>query len=132
MPASYEWSMSYTNGMLFLAEETETTWYAWTIDDGAVSVEDNEITPLEFTLEQNYPNPFNPSTTISFQIPQSGIVKLVVYNMLGKEVTTLLNEEKTAGAYEVNFSVQNIASGIYFYTINAGNFTSTKKMILMK
>jgi hypothetical protein len=108
------------------------SWYAWTIDDGAVSVEDNEITPLEFTLEQNYPNPFNPSTTISFQIPQSGIVKLVVYNMLGKEVTTLLNEEKTAGAYEVNFSVQNIASGIYFYTINAGNFTSTKKMILMK
>jgi hypothetical protein len=74
----------------------------------------------------------NPSTSISFEIPQSGFVKLVVYNILGKEVATLLNEEKIAGTYEVQFSVQNLASGIYFYTINAGNFTSTKKMILMK
>jgi hypothetical protein len=96
-----------------------------------VSVENEEL-PLNYSLAQNYPNPFNPSTTISFQIPQSGIVKLVVYDMLGKEVTTLLNEEKTAGTYEVNFNVRNLASGIYFYTINTGNFTSTKKMILMK
>jgi len=95
------------------------------------SVENDEI-PVSYSLSQNYPNPFNPSTSISFEIPQSGFVKLVVYDMLGKEVATLLNEEKTAGAYEVNFNVRNLASGIYFYTINAGNFTSTKKMILMK
>jgi len=96
-----------------------------------VSVENEEL-PLNYSLAQNYPNPFNPSTTISFEIPQSGIVKLVVYDMLGREVATLLNEEKTAGAYEVNFNMRNLASGIYFYTINAGSFTSTKKMILMK
>lgn len=95
------------------------------------SVENDEL-PINYSLSQNYPNPFNPSTSIRFEIPQSGFVKLVVYDMLGKVVATLLNEEKTAGAYEVNFSVQNLASGIYFYTINAGNFTSTKKMILMK
>jgi hypothetical protein len=99
---------------------------------GPVSSVENEELPVNYSLSQNYPNPFNPSTTISFQIPQSGIVKLVVYDMLGKEVATLLNEEKTAGAYEVNFNVKNLASGIYFYTINAANFTSTKKMILMK
>jgi hypothetical protein len=98
---------------------------------GTVSVE-NEEHPLNYSLAQNYPNPFNPSTTISFSVPKSGFVKLVVYDLLGKEVTTLLNEEKVAGKYEVNFNVNNLASGIYFYTINAGSFTSTKKMILMK
>ena len=132
MPASYEWSMSYTNGMFFVADAAEATWYAWTIDDGAVSVEGHEINPTEFSLEQNYPNPFNPNTTISFQIPRSELIKIVVYNMLGKEVAVLLNEEREAGRYEVNFDGKNLSSGIYFYTINAGNFTSTRKMILMK
>ncbi|MGB5893602.1 MAG: T9SS type A sorting domain-containing protein [Ignavibacteriaceae bacterium] len=95
------------------------------------SVENEEL-PVSYSLSQNYPNPFNPSTSISFAIPQSGIVKLVVYDILGKEVATLLNEEKIAGAYEVNFNAKSLASGIYFYTIKAGNFSSTKKMILMK
>jgi len=95
------------------------------------SVEDDEL-PVSYSLSQNYPNPFNPSTTISFQIPISGFVKLVVYDILGEEVATLINEEKIAGSYEVDFNVRNLASGIYFYTINAGSFTSTKKMILMK
>jgi hypothetical protein len=99
---------------------------------GPVSSVENDEIPLSYSLSQNYPNPFNPSTSISFEIPQSGFVKLVVYNILGKEVATLLNEEKIAGTYEVQFSVQNLASGIYFYTINTGSFSSTKKMVLMK
>jgi hypothetical protein len=99
---------------------------------GPVSSVENDEIPLSYSLSQNYPNPFNPSTSISFEIPQSGFVKLVVYNILGKEVATLLNEEKIAGVYEVQFNVQNLASGIYFYTINTGSFSSTKKMVLMK
>lgn len=132
MPASWEFSVSYTNGMFFLTEATEATWYAWTIDDGAVSVEGSGLASATFSLEQNYPNPFNPSTTISFQIPQAGLVKIAVYNILGKEVALLLNEEKEAGRYEVNFDGGNLSSGVYFYKITSGNFTSTRKMVLMK
>lgn len=111
---------------------TGVTAYGVSGCSGPVSSVENEELPVSYSLSQNYPNPFNPSTTISFTIPNSGFVKLVVYDVLGKEVTTLLNEEKVAGVYEVNFNVRNLASGIYFYTIKAGNFTSTKKMILMK
>jgi hypothetical protein len=96
-----------------------------------VSVENNEAL-VSYSLSQNYPNPFNPSTSIKFEIPQSTFVKIIVYDVLGEEVATLLNEEKIAGTYEVNFNVKNLSSGIYFYTIYAGEFTSTKKMVLMK
>jgi Secretion system C-terminal sorting domain len=93
-------------------------------------------TPEEFALEQNYPNPFNPSTKIRFQISDFGFVSLKVYDILGNEVATLVNEEKHPGTYEVEFSpessTQHPASGIYFYKLEAGNFTDTKKMILMK
>ena len=85
-----------------------------------------------FALEQNYPNPFNPSTTIRYQIPTAGIVTLKIYDVLGNEVATLVNEEKSAGSYEVNFNASSLASGIYFYKIQAGSFVQTKKMILLK
>lgn len=88
--------------------------------------------PTNFTLEQNYPNPFNPSTVISFAIPKSGLVTLKVYDMLGQEITTLLNEEISTGAYNVSFDGSNLASGTYMYSLRVGDFQQTKKMILMK
>jgi len=102
------------------------------IVDKVVPVE-NEIDPThEFTLEQNYPNPFNPSTKIKYQIPVGGFVNLKVYDILGREVATLVNEEKPAGNYEVRFDVMGLTSGIYFYKLNAGVFTQTRKMIFLK
>ncbi len=88
--------------------------------------------PSEFRLEQNYPNPFNPSTIISFQVPNSSFVNLKVYDALGNEIATLVNEEKSTGSYEVNFRATNLSSGIYLYHLQAGSFVETKKMLLMK
>ncbi|GAB4291618.1 MAG: hypothetical protein Kow0098_11020 [Ignavibacteriaceae bacterium] len=88
--------------------------------------------PTEYSVSQNYPNPFNPSTTIKFSVPQSSKVTLKVYDVLGKEVATLVNEVKTAGNYEVDFNASNLASGMYIYTLNAGDFTVSKKMVLLK
>jgi|CZKP01.1.fsa_nt_gi hypothetical protein len=88
--------------------------------------------PLNYSLNQNYPNPFNPSTKISYQLPKSGYVTLKVYNSLGKEVATLVNEEKIAGKYAVDFSAQGLSSGIYFYSIRSDSYFATKKMILLK
>ena len=85
-----------------------------------------------FMVEQNYPNPFNPSTTINYNIPENSYVTLKVYNMLGKEVSVLANEFKAAGYYQAKFNSNNLPSGIYFYTLNVGKFSETRKMILMK
>jgi hypothetical protein len=90
------------------------------------------FSPNEFVLDQNYPNPFNPSTIISFSVPQSSFVTLKVYDVLGNEVSTLVNETKEAGKYSVSFDAAGLSNGVYFYSINSDNFTSTKKMILMK
>ncbi len=101
--------------------------FSWT----PTSVE-NELTPVAFSLEQNYPNPFNPATMIKFNIPEATNVSLKIYDVLGNEIATLLNEEKNKGSYEVNFNATNLSSGIYFYKLEAGNFVQTRKMILMK
>lgn len=101
------------------------------VNSVVTDVEDNSI-PTEFKLDQNYPNPFNPSTTISYQLPATGFVTLKVYNVLGEEVAELVNENKPAGNYSVNFNATELASGMYIYKISAGNFIQTKKMILMK
>lgn len=85
-----------------------------------------------FDLAQNYPNPFNPSTNIRFSIPEEGFVTLKVFNILGQEVASLVNEVKTTGNYEVSFDASQLTSGIYFYTINTGNYSQTKKMMLIK
>lgn len=104
--------------------------------DVLTSVEEEELLPVEFKLEQNYPNPFNPSTKIRFSIPKvgSGLVLTVlkVYDILGNEVATLVNEDKPAGRYEVEFNAASLASGVYFYQLKAGSFVETKKMILLK
>ncbi len=98
-----------------------------------VSVEDGiGAAPLAFSLSQNYPNPFNPITKINYSIPQTSFVTMKVYDLLGKEIVTLVNEEKSVGNYEVEFNANNLSSGIYFYRIQAGNFIDTKKFILMK
>jgi hypothetical protein len=88
--------------------------------------------PAVFSLEQNYPNPFNPSTGIKFNIPKLSQVKLVVYDVIGREVTTLVNELKQPGSYEAVFNGDNLASGVYFYRLEAGDFTDVKKMVLIK
>jgi len=97
---------------------------------------DNKITINEYSLDQNYPNPFNPSTKIKYQTAKSGFVELKIYNVLGKEVSTLVNKEMPAGSYEVEFQSavgnRQLASGIYYYTLNAGEFTQTRKMIYLK
>jgi len=92
---------------------------------------ENEI-PIEFALHQNYPNPFNPSTVIKFQVSSYQFVNLKIYDILGKEVATLVNEEKPAGRYKATFNASNLSSGVYIYKLQAGNFSEIRKMILMK
>ncbi len=92
----------------------------------------SEQLPTDYALRQNNPNPFNPTTTINYQLPENGFVTIKVYDMLGKEVTTLVNENKSAGYHKVNFDASKLTSGVYVYTINVNNFIQSKKMLLMK
>jgi alpha-tubulin suppressor-like RCC1 family protein len=88
--------------------------------------------PSEYSLEQNYPNPFNPTTTIAFQIPERGFVNLKVFDIAGNEVVTLVDRELETGRHEVKFNAGKLSSGVYVYRIEAGNYTSSKKLVLMK
>ena len=88
--------------------------------------------PTEYALLQNYPNPFNPSTRIHYELPRDGPVQIVVYDLLGREVATLVNEVKAAGRYDINFTTARISSGVYFYRMQAGSFVSVKKMLVLK
>jgi hypothetical protein len=101
-------------------------------DETTASVEEEVTVPSEFRLLQNYPNPFNPATTISFSIPSPEFISLKVYDILGNEVATLVNEEKPAGEYDITFDASTFTSGVYLYRLSAGSFTEMKKMILMK
>jgi hypothetical protein len=102
--------------------------------DIPVSVKrDEDNLPLQFNLSQNYPNPFNPTTSIKYTVPSSEYVTLKIYDILGNEIATLVNEQKTAGRYEVEFNAINLPSGVYFYRIQSSTgFVSTKKMLLIK
>jgi len=100
--------------------------------DGVTSVEVSKNIVTNYALSQNYPNPFNPSTLISYQLPASGLVTIKVYNVIGKEIATLVNEYQQSGNYSKEFSANRLTSGVYFYTIKSGSFSATKKMILMK
>ncbi len=100
--------------------------------DSPTSIEDKYLNPEKFYLSQNYPNPFNPNTIIRFTIPELRFTTLKIYDVLGKEITTLVNEEKPAGNYEVEFDGSNLASGIYIYRLVAGKFTDSKKLIFLK
>jgi Secretion system C-terminal sorting domain len=99
----------------------------------ATSVNDKSILPAKFSLEQNYPNPFNPSTKIQYNLPENSFVSLKIYNAIGKEVASLVNGVVPAGSHEILFDASGLNSGVYFYTLKAGNnFVQTRKMILMK
>lgn len=103
------------------------------LTDPQVGVEDEfDAAPKAYALNQNYPNPFNPSTVIRYSIPENAFVTLKVYNLLGQEVAQLVNSEQAAKSYEVSFDASKLTSGVYFYTIKAGSFMSTKKMIFLK
>ncbi|MEO8398818.1 MAG: T9SS type A sorting domain-containing protein, partial [Ignavibacteriaceae bacterium] len=117
------------------------TGWGWAIDNleiqkNVVAVKDEKNYPINFELSQNFPNPFNPSTIIKYQIPQNSLVTLKIYDAVGKEVATLINQKQSSGTYQVKFDAAStgklLASGVYFYRIQAGDFTSTKKFILLK
>jgi len=95
-------------------------------------IQNGNTVPEAYTLSQNYPNPFNPVTNIKFSVPQAGIVKLVVYDLLGNEVATLVSQQMNAGSYTVDFDASQLSSSVYFYKIQAGEFTAIKKMMLVK
>jgi endo-1,4-beta-xylanase len=127
----YYWRVSAinTNGASDFADFS-----FFTTNDKIVTIEERNDLLSEFKLMQNYPNPFNPSTNISYQIPSSGYVTLKVYDELGREAMTLVNEYQNAGIHNSQFSIINsqLSSGIYFYTVRAGNYVQTKKMMLIK
>ncbi|MBS4064561.1 MAG: T9SS type A sorting domain-containing protein, partial [Chitinophagaceae bacterium] len=93
--------------------------------------ESNKL-PARYQLKQNYPNPFNPVTTINYSLPKSGVVSLKIYDILGREIKTLVNEEKSVGNYSIKFDGSNLSNGVYFYRIQTGDFSQTKKLILLK
>ena len=125
---SYRLKQIDNDGTVTLSKEV-------TVNISNVTNVDDEIN-YEFSLKQNYPNPFNPSTNIKFSIPQRGFVSLKVYDILGKEVARLVNKELNPGSYIVQFDAgdanYNLASGLYFYRLSSGNFSSSHKMLLLK
>jgi hypothetical protein len=104
------------NGKIKYSQETEVTFKV----------------PRVFALSQNYPNPFNPTTVINYQLPVNSFVTLKIYDVLGREVATLINEKQNAGYYRATFNASSLSSGIYFYRLHAGSFTQTKKLVLIK
>ncbi|MCW8849599.1 MAG: T9SS type A sorting domain-containing protein [Melioribacteraceae bacterium] len=109
--------------------ELKTLWEA----GGTVDVEQiSNVIPERYSLEQNYPNPFNPTTNIIFNLPESGFVTVKIFNAIGQEVATLVNEELSAGQKSITFNAQNLTSGLYFYQLNASQYSETKKMIILK
>ena len=105
----------------------------YTLAGGTIKVEMiSSVIPDNFLLSQNYPNPFNPRTEISYEVPAAKLVKLTVYNILGREMAELVNERQSPGKYKVSFDASNLTSGVYFYTLSTDNFTETKRMILLK
>ena len=97
-----------------------------------VDVEKQNFASLQFYLNQNYPNPFNPTTTIKYSIPVAGLVTIKVYDLLGQEVAVLVNENKQAGTYDLEFNASSLSTGVYIYKLTAGSFTGTKKLLLLK
>ena len=125
----------YTLENIFSKDSDPGFAYDWIPPSPVTAVDDdnslNQV-PDSYKLNQNYPNPFNPTTKISFAVPVSGKVTLKLYDILGREVTTLVNEEKSPGRYVIDFNASKLASGVYFYRLDAGKFTQTKKMMLLK
>ncbi len=119
------------SGTNLFAGTNDGVWRRPLSDITAVEDQSNEI-PSQFTLEQNYPNPFNPTTTIGYVLQEKGSTKLTLMNTLGEEVAILVNEEQDKGFHKVDFNANNLPSGVYLYKLQAGNFTETKKLMLLK
>ena len=127
----------FTNDSTSFNENTKMTLPGWNYKvyeygSGITGIDNHKTQPVEFNLEQNYPNPFNPSTKIRFQVPVVSFVSLEVYDILGRNISTLINKEMNAGTYEAEFDGNRFASGVYIYRLKAGNNISNKKMLLLK
>lgn len=131
LTGTYVISLAISGTNLFVGTYNDGVWRR-SLSEMITSVEKIHSIPSYFSLQQNFPNPFNPYTTMQFSIPHSQFVTLKVYDMLGREVTTLVNEEKLPGNYEVKFDGSNLPSGTYFYRLQAGSFSQTKKLLLLK
>lgn len=118
------------NGILFSGTDAEGVFRT---GNGSTAVKNQQSNlPTSYTLYQNYPNPFNPTTIISYSVPKSSLVTIIVFDVLGREVETLVNEQKIPGNYNITFNASRLASGVYLYRMQAGSFVQTKKVILMK
>ncbi|MCE1164382.1 MAG: T9SS type A sorting domain-containing protein [Bacteroidetes bacterium] len=126
----------YANGdscfVAFVEYGPKNVWAATGCSGATIGVGNQGETVNDYFLNQNYPNPFNPMTSIQYGIPKSGLVKLIVYDVLGKEVSVLVNEVKNAGKYIISYNASSLPSGIYFYKLSAGSYTEIKKMVLVK
>jgi len=117
------------NGVLFAGDRV---WGLYSISTTPTGISKEQQSDYSFRLNQNYPNPFNPTTTIIYSLAKEGNVKLTVYNAIGSKVSTIVNEYKPAGSYSVQFNGSNLASGIYLYRLESGNYSATKKFIMLK
>jgi hypothetical protein len=106
--------------------------YHLVLSTASAAVEEEPIALSHFRLEQNYPNPFNPTTVVGYQLPAVSKVRLVVYDLLGHEVSTLVNEVKQPGTYSVQFNASSLSSGVYFYRLHAGDYVATKRLVLVR
>lgn len=125
----YGWSVAVSDGYATVASQDS---FLFRTSDNITAVHGPESLPKVFALYQNYPNPFNPTTTISYDIPERSRVTLVVYDILGRRIQTLVDGEKQAGHHEVIFDASRLPSGIYLYRLQAGNFSETRKLTLVK
>jgi hypothetical protein len=131
LPNTVSISLDYnqSTGKLRIGTHGRGTWEA----NGVIGIISyNSQIPKSYSLSQNYPNPFNPVTNIKYDILRTGIVKLTVYDIIGREVETIVNSQQIAGSYVVQYDASKLASGIYFYTLHTQDFTATKKMIIVK
>jgi hypothetical protein len=101
-------------------------------NSSTTGINDETLSIIDYKLNQNYPNPFNPTTTISFQLPVTSYVTLKVYDILGNEISSLVDETKSPGSYSISFDGSTLASGMYLYRLDAGNYSQVRKMVLLK
>jgi hypothetical protein len=123
--------LAVSNSHVFAVTNNNTIWRR-SISEITEIKKDKSVTPADFALRQNYPNPFNPTTSISFSISKSSFVKLKIFDALGREIATLVNEELPAGTYSRQWNASGFSSGVYFYRLQAGDYTATKKLSLLK
>jgi hypothetical protein len=130
LPALFNWSLAVCGNNLYIGTGEDGLWYRSI--SGITGVEKEIVDPKRFSLSQNFPNPFNPVTTINYILPVDEKVLIRVYDILGREIATLVNEFNSAGKHSIQFDGSKLTSGVYFYSITAGNYQQTKKVILAK